>query len=146
MVVITSYLQYLNIMAWNLFSVITNNTDQMLINDPRILETLGAGNLWDDESITFAFCYVRDMVIFTSHRMIVIDVQKLRGKKIRKTFYPWYHMESFSVENCGGTFDGDHDVEIKFKGHEEPYEFQIKKKYDLSPITRFLSYAQRQSI
>jgi Bacterial PH domain len=132
-------------MAWNLFSVITNNTDMMDINDPRILETLNADNLWNNESIKFAFIYVRDMVIFTDHRLIVIDVQKLRGRKIRRTFYTWNHMVSFSTENCSGAFDGDHDVDIHFKGHTEPFELQVKKRHDLTPITAFLSQLQQLS-
>jgi Bacterial PH domain len=132
-------------MAWNFFSVITNNTDMMDINDPRILDALNADNLWNNESIKFAFIYVRDMVIFTDHRLIVIDVQKLRGRKIRRTFYNWNHMLSFSTENCGGTFDGDHDVEITFKGLTEPFKLQLKKRFDLAPVTAFLSQVQKLS-
>jgi hypothetical protein len=132
-------------MGFNWFSVITNNTDMMDLNDPRILEVLDPSNLWQDEAITFAFKYVRDMVIFTNKRLVVIDVQKVRGKKIRKTFYIWAHMEKLSIENAGGMLDGDHDINIKFKGQSDEFELQIKREYDLKPLVNFLSTMQRQA-
>lgn len=133
-------------MAFNWFSAITNNTEILPLSDPRILQILGQDNLWDDEQIVFAFCYVRDMVIMTNCRLIDIDVQKLRGKKIRRTFHTWSHMTSFSVENCGGTFDGDHDITVEFRNYNTPFELQVQKKFDIAPVTRFLSQMQRQSV
>jgi Bacterial PH domain len=132
-------------MGFNWFSVITSNTDLMDLSDPRILEAVDSNNLWQDEQIRFAFKYVRDIVVFTNHRLIKVDIQKVRGKKIRRTFYLWKHIEMLSVENAGGMLDGDHDINIKFKGLEEEFELQVKREYDFRPIANFLSNIHRQA-
>lgn len=62
-------------------------------------------------------CYqaVRDYMIFTNKRMIVVDVQGFTGKKKDFSSFPYSKIQAFSVKTAG-LLDIDTDVDIVFAG------------------------------
>lgn len=68
--------------------------------------------LLDDEQVMLSFRAIRDMVVFTSKRIIALDVQGMIGKKKDYTSLPYYKVQSWSVETAG-LFDPDAHMEGK---------------------------------
>ena len=62
-------------------------------------------------------CYkaVRDYIVFTNKRMIVVNVQGLVGKKKEFSIFPYSKLQAFSVETAG-VIDIDTDVDLVFAG------------------------------
>lgn len=62
-------------------------------------------------------CYksIRDGVIFTNKRIIVISVEGVTGKKKDITSFPYSKVQSFSVETSG-VFDIDSELELWLSG------------------------------
>lgn len=62
-------------------------------------------------------CYksVRDGVVFTNKRIIVISVEGVTGKKKDITSFPYSKIQSFSVETSG-VFDIDSELELWLSG------------------------------
>ena len=62
-------------------------------------------------------CYkaVRDYMVFTNKRMIVVDVQGITGKKKDYSCFPYSKIQAFSVKTAG-VLDVDTDVDIAFAG------------------------------
>lgn len=71
--------------------------------------------LVDGEEICAAYKSIRDGVVFTSKRMIVISVQGVTGKKKNITSLPYNRIQTFSVETSG-VFDLDTELELWFSG------------------------------
>ncbi len=67
------------------------------------------------EQVHFAFKTVRDFVVFTSKRLISINVQGLTGKKRDYTSLPLNRVQAWSVETAG-TFDLDSELDLWFSG------------------------------
>lgn len=71
--------------------------------------------LVDDEELISAYKSLRDVVVFTTKRIIAINVQGITGKKIDYTSLPYSKIQVFSVETAG-TFDLDSELEMYFSG------------------------------
>lgn len=71
--------------------------------------------LLPDETILSSFKALRDGVVFTDKRIIVVNVQGITGKKIDYTTLPYSKIVVFSVETAG-TFDLDSELEMYFSG------------------------------
>jgi hypothetical protein len=69
----------------------------------------------DDETVTAAYKGARDMVIFTSKRIVAVNVQGMTGKKIDYSTLPYSKIQAFSIETAG-SFDRDSELEIWFSG------------------------------
>ena len=69
------------------------------------------GFLLDDESILGTYQGIRDGVVFTSKRIIAINVQGITGKKKDFCSIPYSKITTFSVETAG-VFDLDAELEI----------------------------------
>lgn len=83
-----------------------------------------------------AFKTIRDIAVFTSHRLIVRDSQGLTGKKIETYSLPWKSVNMWSVENAG-TFDFNSEVELWTRaGH---IKINLKKGADVNRINGLLS-------
>ncbi len=125
-------------------SLFTSNATEISVTDQRVTEVIEEF-LCKGEEIHFAFRYKRDMVLFTSHRYIFINLQNLKGEKISRFFIPWKHLVCFTTENAGGLIDGDHDINFTF-AHTPTFQIQIKKSIPLTPITQFLSEQQFKNL
>jgi hypothetical protein len=71
--------------------------------------------LVEGEEILMAFKGSRDYVVFTSKRIIAVNVQGITGKKTDYSFLPYAKVQAFSVETAG-VFDRDAELELWFSG------------------------------
>ena len=67
------------------------------------------------ESVATAFRGMRDGVVFTNKRVIVINVQGMTGKKKDLTSLPYTKIQAFSIETSG-VMDLDSELELWFSG------------------------------
>lgn len=86
------------------------------------------------ETILAAYQTVRDMVIFTSKRIIAVNVQGLTGKKKDFSSLPYTKIQAFSVETAG-TFDLDAELELWFSGLGK-VKFEFTGKTNIVEIAR----------
>lgn len=97
--------------------------------------------LLDEEKVEMAFKAGRDTTLLTSHRMLIIDVQGLTGKKVCYTSVLWRAARAFEVETAGSLLDRDCTMAI-FTSINDPklkkLETELAKdKVDLLAIQRF---------
>jgi Bacterial PH domain len=71
------------------------------------------GLLLDEEVVEIEFKGMRDGMVFTNLRVIVVNNQGFTGKKTQASSFAWKAMTAFSIENSS-TFD--FEAEIKFCG------------------------------
>ena len=84
------------------------------VND-NVFEKMVAPILVNGEEIVRCFQSIRDGVVFTSKRIITINIQGITGKKKDFTSLPYNKIQSFSVETAGA-FDLDSELELWFSG------------------------------
>ena len=84
------------------------------VND-NAFEKMVAPILLDGEEIIRSFQSIRDGVVFTSLRIITINIQGITGKKRDFTSLPYNKIQAFSVETAGA-FDLDSELELWFSG------------------------------
>lgn len=71
--------------------------------------------LVNGERIQLAAKGIRDYVVFTDKRLIVVNVQGMTGKKQDFTSLPYSKIQSFSIETAG-SLDRDSELELWFSG------------------------------
>ena len=54
-----------------------------------------------DEKVELAFKHGRDMFVITNKRVVLIDVQGLKGNKVEFATLPFKHITCFSVQSAG---------------------------------------------
>lgn len=67
------------------------------------------------ENIVGAYKAMRDGVVFTDKRLIVVNIQGVTGKKKDFTSLPYSKVTAFSVETAG-ILDMDSELELWFSG------------------------------
>ena len=92
--------------------------------------------LMEGEQVHLEYKGIRDAAVFTDRRLIIIDPQGLRGKKVALVSIPWKNISAFSVENAG-TFDFDAELKIWGSGYSM-CELQFTKGVDVKEINLFL--------
>lgn len=90
-----------------------------------------------DEYVLGSYKGIRDAVIFTSKRIIAINVQGITGKKKDFSSLPYSKIQAFSVETAG-VFDLDSELELWFSGLGK-VKFEFISKADVSGICRMIS-------
>ena len=63
------------------------------------------------ETLSAAFKLVRDLLVFTDRRLILVDKQGVSGKKTEYMSVPYRHIVRFATETAGGMLD--HDAELR---------------------------------
>ncbi|GGI64867.1 MULTISPECIES: PH domain-containing protein [Enterococcus] len=100
-----------------------------------------ANVLMPDENIDLAFQLVRDLIVFTDYRLIVVDKQGLTGKKIDYKTFPYKSISRFSVETAGH-FDLDAELKIWISGAADPAQsLQFRKDKSITQIQQALAVA-----
>ena len=77
--------------------------------------------LGPSERIEKAYKLIRDMIIFTNKRLIIVDKQGVTGKKTEYRSVPYRAITNFSVETAGH-FDLDAELKIYISGMSMPIE------------------------
>ena len=89
------------------------------------------------EQVVVGFKTVRDKVIFTTKRIIAMNVQGLTGKKVDYTSIPYSKIQTYSVETSG-TFDMDCEIEVWISSIGI-VKFEITGGYDIRNLNRIIS-------
>lgn len=93
---------------------------------PREVDHDVADLLLEDEKICAAFKTIRDQLIFTTKRIIAIDVQGLTGKRKSFTSMPYSKVQFFSVQTPYAIeIVKDSELELTFaNGFVAKFEFR----------------------
>ena len=101
-----------------LLSALLGNAARADVEDvERDLEQL----LADDEKVERAFKLIRDLLIFTNRRFIVVDRQGMTGMKTMYHSIPYRAITNFSVETAGH-FDLESELKIWISGNPTPIQ------------------------
>lgn len=84
---------FLDWCADNSHAISAEAIDKQLHASPKILQ--------NDEKAELAFACGRDMVVFTSKRLLRVDVQGFTGKKVEYHSVPLKHLHGFEVRSAG---------------------------------------------
>lgn len=106
--------------------IIRKLTGKGLITDTEKVEEQLDTILVDQETIQIAFKAVRDMLVLTNRRLIIVDVHGLMSKKVEYLSIPYKSITHFSVETAG-RLDRDFNLKIWLMGHPHPIERKLKK-------------------
>jgi Bacterial PH domain len=93
--------------------------------------------LLDDEEIIDSFKSMRDGVIFTSKRIISVNVQGITGSKKDFTSLPYKNIVAYSIETSG-TFDLDSELEIYFSAIGK-VKFEFTGESSMLQISKVIS-------
>lgn len=102
------------------------------------LQTEYAKLLAPDEAFEAGFRVLRDTFIFTTRRMILVDVQGLTGKKIEYLSIPYSKISKFSVETAGH-FDLDAELKIWIGSDPVPLEKTFDSSTDIYAVQNVLA-------
>lgn len=94
--------------------------------------------LWNGEEVLKAYKLIRDTMIFTDKRLIMIDVQGATGKKTEYHSIPYKSITHFSIESAGH-FDLDSELKIWISSTAEPIQKQFTKGVDIYEIQSILA-------
>lgn len=96
--------------------------------------------LISDEEVQAAFRLIRDLILFTDKRMILVDKQGITGKKVEYLSIPYKSIKYFSVETAG-RFDLDAELKIWIGNKAEPtVQKELKKGVNIIALQKILAY------
>lgn len=90
------------------------------------------------EEVDIAFKLIRDMIVFTDKRLILIDKQGVTGKKSEYHTIPYKSIVHFSIETQGN-FDLDAELKIWISGAQTPISKQFKKDDHINDVQKALA-------
>ena len=90
------------------------------------------------ERVEKAFAIIRDQIIFTNQRLILVDKQGVTGKKREYLSVPYRSIERFSMETTGH-FDLDAELKIWVRGMAEPISKTFRNDQNILDISRALA-------
>ena len=97
--------------------------------------------LLDDETVLMAFKGGRDVTLFTTIRIMIIDVKGLVGCKIEYTSIPYRNIHAFSVESAG-IWDRDSELNLytRNRWHLAKVDMDFRSgKTDIMQLQKLLS-------
>ncbi len=93
----------------------------------------------EDEQVLLSFKSIRDRLIVTNKKLLIIDIQGILGKKKEYMVIPLSKITAFACESAG-TFDLDAELKIWASGLNQ-IQFEFMKGTDIRPLTRILNDA-----
>jgi hypothetical protein len=91
-----------------------------------------------NEEVDMAYKIIRDMLVFTDKRLIIVDKQGITGKKIEYHTIPYKSIVHFSTETMG-TFDLDAELKIWVSGSATPITKSFKKDGNITEVQKVLA-------
>ena len=91
------------------------------------------------EPVFAAYVLVRDAILFTDRRLILIDKQGVTGRKTSYHTLPYRSITHFSIETAG-TFDLDAELRIWMSGGGGPIAVQFGKGVDVYEVQALLTH------
>src|SRR5690606_9616265 len=106
--------------------------------DPASAQQEYARLLGHGEQVHAAYLLIRDTILFTDRRLILIDKQGITGKKTEYHSVPYRSITHFSVETAGH-FDLDAELKIWISGTPAPIEKTFTKGVDIYEVQAILT-------
>ncbi len=94
--------------------------------------------LADDEQVERAFELVRDLLIFTNRRFLLVDRQGVTGKKTAYTSIPYRAITSFAVETAGH-FDLESELKIWVSSNPTPLQKTFARGQTILEVQKALA-------
>ena len=94
------------------------------------------------EALQRAFGFVRDLIVFTDRRMIIVDKQGVTGRKTSYLSIPYRAIVMYSIETAGH-FDLDSDLRIWVSSQPEPITRALGRGAGARDIIAILAQATR---
>ena len=95
--------------------------------------------LGQNEQVIQAYKWVRDLLIFTDYRLILVDIQGATGKKVDYHSIPYKSIRHFAVESTGH-FDLEAELKIWVAGlGAEPLVYTFSKDADVYRVQALLA-------
>lgn len=91
------------------------------------------------EQVFAAYLLVRDAILFTDRRLILIDKQGMTGRKVSYHSIPYRSISHFAVETAG-TFDLDAELVIWISSNHEPIQKRFNRQVDIYEVQGILSH------
>ena len=117
-----------------LMSAVTGNASEVKPED--VMDTIGP-LLADGEQITKAYKMIRDFFVFTTSRVILVDVKGTTGKKKNFKSIPYKNIISWTIESAGLGFD-DSELELNIIG-DEVIKKEFKKSINIADVQSALA-------
>lgn len=94
--------------------------------------------LGNSEQVEKAFKLVRDMIIFTNKRLLIIDKQGLTAKKVVYNSIPYRAITNFKVETAG-YFELEGELKVYITGIEEPVVINFNNDCNIYEVQGILA-------
>ena len=122
-----------------LSGLLVNAAEADVVDVETILEQI----LADDERVERAFQLVRDLIIFTNRRLLLVDRQGVTGKKTTYHSVPYRAITNFAVETAGH-FDLESELKIWISSQPEPVQKTFTRGNTIFEVQKALAtYAGR---
>lgn len=105
---------------------------------PEDLQEEFAPLLAPGETLQRAFAMVRDLVVFTDRRLILVNKQGVTAKKIEYRSVPYRAINQFALETAGH-FDLETDLRIWVNGQAAPLELHLERGGNAAQIMAVLA-------
>ncbi|MFG2651738.1 PH domain-containing protein [Streptomyces sp. NPDC048436] len=106
--------------------------------DPMTAQQDYARLLGNGEQVQAAYLLIRDTMLFTDRRLVLVDKQGITGKKVEYHSVPYRSITHFSVETAGH-FDLDAELKIWISGTHEPIQKTFTKGVDIYEVQAILT-------
>jgi len=113
--------------------------------DVQEVEREFANILIENEQISRAFKIVRDLIVFTNKRIVLVDRQGITGKKAEYQSIPYSSISRFSKETTGN-FDLDAELKLWVTGQAEPITKKFAKDASIHDVYKVLSHYKLWSV
>ncbi|MDH2452769.1 PH domain-containing protein [Priestia megaterium] len=91
-----------------------------------------------NERVEQAYKVIRDLMVFTTKRLIIVDKQGVTGKKTDYHSIPYKTITHFSVETAG-TFDLEAELNIWVSGSSAPISKEFRKDKNIYDVQKVLA-------
>ncbi len=105
--------------------------------DQKEMEERISRFLLNNETLIKGYQIVRDIMLLTNKRIIIVDYLGLRGKKIEYQMIPYHKINRLYIETPGN-LDTDYTLKIFISGSLEPIEKQISSDVDIYELNRII--------
>ena len=106
--------------------------------DPSAAQQEYARLLGQNEQVHAAYQLIRDTILFTDRRLLLVDKQGITGKKVEYHSVPYRSITHFAVETAG-TFDLDAELKIWISGSPTPVQKTFTKGVDIYEVQAILT-------
>ncbi|MFC6009937.1 PH domain-containing protein [Nocardia lasii] len=107
--------------------------------DPNTAQQEYAKLFGQGEQVYAAYILVRDAMLFTNRRLIMVDKQGVTGRKVSYHSIPYRSITHFAVETAG-TFDLDAELYIWISSSPDPIKQRFNRQVDIYEVQGILSH------